>query len=1109
LKSKKKVGFLLARDTSTMSRRLRVISLLVLLAIAVTGRSQNLQPAKQDHSQEAAVIEQMWTKIAFENDGTSIREQTSRVRVQTDAGVKQWGLLIFPFQSAIQTVEIDYVRVRKPDGTTIVTPPDNVQDLDSEITRSAPFYSDLREKHVAVRGLSNGDVLEYAAHWHATKSLIPGQFWFQYTFQHNAIVLDERLEVRVPAAREVKVKGPSNTQTVSTEEGSRVYTWTFSRLQSTKDPEGEQRKETEAALGRLPPPDVQVSSFQTWEELGRWYWNLQKDRIEPSSAIRAKAAELTKGLSDDEAKLRAIYSFVSTQYRYIGVAFGIGRYQPHAADDILSNGYGDCKDKHTLLASLAQASGVTVYPVLINSIQVLDPDVPSPAQFNHIIGYVSKNSAIWLDTTPEVAPPGYLLQQLRDKQALLIAGESSIRLVNTPADPPSQSTQSFRIEGTLSNDGTFEAKIDDTTQGEQEVLLRAAFRRVAQPQWQDLVQQISYGLGYGGTVSDVSASKPEAIVEPFHFSYSYNRKDYPDWVNRQFTVPGLPFFMPPYKEDVKYPIWLGPPLETASDSRVQLPQGYKPQVPSNVDLKYDFAEYHASYFEDRGVLVADRRLLIKLHEVPAAELQDYKDFLKNMENDINRYVQTTSESASSMPSSGMPTTPFSATLPPSVRALQDLPESNSKDANQLVADARSAVMKHDMQAATFSLYRAVEADPKFTRAWLLLGGLLLQQKQVDAGIDAFHKAIESDLQQPALPKALGWSLMAISQYEQATAVWQDYIKKHPDDADGPDNLGSCLLQLKRYSEAAAAYERGLALGGDEPRREESLGSAYLLAGERDKAVAVFRKLANVDPGAGSYLNDVAYKMTNADLELPLAADYAKKATRAAEESSQQTTLQDLKTEDLQRVFTLSAYWDTLGWVEERMSNMGVAERYLQASWKLTQDGVVAGHLCHLYRRTHENTMGIKMCRMATTRMSMSHQLGASEYATELAAAQENLNYLTRVAGTSNTSKDASDFVIRERTFKLPRFLPGTESAEFFVLLASDGKSKTFKVEDVKFISGSEKMKDHAKQLKNVGFDVPAPDDVPTRFVRRGILGCYQYTGCSFVLLDPATVTSVN
>src|SRR5208283_4188820 len=140
------------------------------------------------------------------------------------------------------------------------------------------------------------------------------------------------------------------------------------------------------------------------------------------------------------------------------------------------------------------------------------------------------------------------------------------------------------------------------------------------------------------------------------------------------------------------------------------------------------------------------------------------------------------------------------------------------------------------------------------------------------------------------------------------------------------------------------------------------------------------------------------------------------------------------------------------------------------------------------------------------RMSMSHQLGLNQYKTEIDAAQENLNHLTGGAAKSKSADDASESVIHEREFKLPRFLPGTESAEFFVLLGSDGKSKKFKVEDVQFISGSDKMKLQGKQLRTIDFNVPAPDENPTRFVRRGILGCYQYTGCSFVLLDPTTVT---
>jgi hypothetical protein len=174
---------------------------------------------------------------------------------------------------------------------------------------------------------------------------------------------------------------------------------------------------------------------------------------------------------------------------------------------------------------------------------------------------------------------------------------------------------------------------------------------------------------------------------------------------------------------------------------------------------------------------------------------------------------------------------------------------------------------------------------------------------------------------------------------------------------------------------------------------------------------------------------------------------------------------------------------------------------------MNQDGVVAGHLCHLYRRQHKITAAIEMCRMAIHRLSMSQNLSL-DLQTEEDAARENLDHLTKSAGSSRVPEGA-DLVIRERTFKMPRFLPGTESAEFFVLFASDGKSKTFKVEDVKFASGSEKMKLQGKQLKTIDFNFPAPPQAPARFVRRGILGCYQYSGCSFVLLDPASVHSLN
>lgn len=1081
-------------------------SLLVLAAAEGERPTTPVAPGaqKDDSSQEASIIEQSLTKVTFDNSGSFVHQQSTRVHVQTDAGVKQWGLLSIPYQSATQTVEIDYVRVRKSDGSVVTTPPDNVQDMDSEITRNAPFYSDLREKHVAVKGLGKGDILEYVTHWQSTKPLVPGQFWFQFNFTHNGIVLDERLEITVPAGREVKVKGTQGTQTATTEGDNRTYTWTYSHLKNVKEPEKDQKKETEAALGRLPGPDVQISSFQTWEEVGRWYWNLQKERVVPTAAIRAKAAELTRGMTDDAAKLHAIFNYVSTQYRYIGIAFGIGRLQPHAADDVLTNNYGDCKDKHTLLASLLEASGITVYPALISATFKLDPDIPSPAQFDHLIGYLPKSKdheAVWLDTTLEVAPLGYLVPRIRDKTALLVSRDQAIQLMTTPADPPSPSTETFKIDGKLSADGTLVAKVEDSSRGDSEVMIRTAFRQVPQPQWQELVQRISYGLGFAGIVSEITAGTPEKTTEPFRFSYSYNRKDFPDWSNRQLIVPGLPFAMPPLREDAKYPIWLGSATEFVSDSRVELPQGYKPQLPANVDLKYDFAEYHASYADDKGAIIGKRRLLIKLCEVPVAEFEDYKNFVKNMQDDVNRYVQTSSNSRSTISNAaGGPGTQAPTGLRAALAAIQALPASDSDEANRLEIEAREKIAKRDMQEALSLSRRAVSTDPKFTRGWVLLGQVLLTQKETDAGLEAFRKAMAENPREHAIPKLMGLSLMAVSKFEAAVSVWQDYIKANPDDAEGPQNLGRCLSALKRFSGAATAYEDEIRIGGDSEDRQFRLGSAYLLSGEREKGTAMLRKLAEAGPNPGTK-NDVAYELAEANADLDDALKFAEKAVETLEKQTYKLDASKLSAQDVETSLVIGMFWDTLGWVHFRLGHLDQAESYLYAAWLLQLQPVVADHLGQVYEHQKKTEKAIHMYRLALS-TPVSH----------IGTWNETRRRLEQLTGNNSAPVPElirvdpnGDELSQLRSVKLKQLVTEQASAEFFLLFKPDAK-----VQAVQFISGSERLKSLAPQeLEGADFQVALPDRSSARLVRRVTVTCSKGSGCEAVLNSPEWVKSVE
>jgi tetratricopeptide (TPR) repeat protein len=1081
-----------------MIRRWCALCLTIVLAALVAGRAQISPaqiPAKNDYSQEAAVIEELSTKIAFDNDGKLTHEQISRVRVQTDAGVQQWGLLTFPFQSATQTVEIDYVRVRKPDGSIQLTPGDNVQDLDSEITRSAPFYSDLREKHVAVKGLGKGDMLEFEAHWHAIKPLVPGQFWYQYNFHHEGIVLNERLEIGVPAERAVKVKGPQATQTITNEAGSRVYSWTYSRLKSAKEPGSEEKKAIEAARGRNPSPDVQISSFQSWEEVGRWYWGLQKDRVEPSAAIRAKATELTKGMTDDAEKLLAIYSFVSTQYRYIGIAFGIGRYQPHAADDVLSNNYGDCKDKHTLLASLLQASGITLYPALIASTWKLDPDIPSPGQFDHVIGYLPLGKdALWLDTTTEVSPTGYLVTPLRDKQALVMPGDKPAQLKTTPLDPPFENSQNFKIEGKLSENGTFEAKVEDTMMGEREVPMRLAFRKVPQSQWKDLMQQISYALGYSGTVSDVTASTPEIITEPFHFAYSYNRKDYADWSNHQFTVPGLPFFMPALRDDAANPIWLGSPEEIISNSKVEVPKGYQPQVPANVDLKYDFAEYHASYSLDLGVLTAKRTLLVKQHEVPLAEFEDYRNFVKKLQNDVNQYVQTSSATA---PATILALSPLQRGAE-FRHAIEGLPDSSNAEANRLERDSLAAMKTYDVTRAESSLKTALAQDPTFTRGWLRLAVIYAGLAATQDAIATLHKAVDSDPSQLLSRRILAFALAASNRPNEAIQAWQDLLKAAPDDHDAVTNLGVLLMTQKRYNDAVPYLETA-AKSDPSPATQNLLGNAYLQAGQIDRGTSILEKVVAAD-AKPEILNDIGYELADANASLPKALEYAQQAVDKQEKESLDIELSNLLPEDLKCTQKIGMFWDTLGWVHFRLGNLEQAESYVHAAWLLSQSAVIADHLGQIYERQQEKQKAIHMYRLALAR------LGGRAFGD---AGQETRHRLEHLTGTKTPTMplrgDSSGSELSQlRSVKLKRLNAGSSSAEFFLLFSPGPK-----VEDVQFISGSEKLKSAADALSDAKFQVSFPQGSSARLVRRAMLTCSSVSGCEAVLLIPDSVDSVK
>jgi cytochrome c-type biogenesis protein CcmH/NrfG len=1065
-----------------------------------------------DFSQEAFVIEQFHRKIKFENDGTSTVEDSARVRVQSDAGVQRYGLLTFSYPSGTNTFDIELLRVTKPDGTVIATPPDGVQDMAAEITRQAPFYSDIHEKHIAVKGLGIGDILEFQTRERTNKPLAPGQFWYEHTFTREEVLLDEQLEVSVPRSRPIKLKS-SRIQPVTRDEGdSRIYLWKSSNVER-KDDKAKQREALQRLVlfqrGRLPHADVLLSSFQSWDEIGHWYQVLQQERVKPTSEVRAKAAELTKSASDDRAKLQAIYDYVSTQFRYIGVAFGIGRYQPHSAADVLDNQYGDCKDKHTLLASLLDAVGIKAYPALISTEREVDPDVPTPAQFNHVITAVqSGGTQLWLDSTAEVGPFQYLTGALRDKQALVVWDDKPAAFAQTPAEPPFPSSQVFRIDAKLAEDGTLTGNVDFTARGDLEFILRSAFRSIPMPQWKDLAQRLSYNMGFGGDVSEVTASSPDKTEEPFHYSYKYTRKDFADWSDHRILSPAPSIALPLLDDDdavLAAPVWLGAHEEMDFHSEVQIPKAYLPDLPAAIHNKHSFAEFDSTYEFKNGVLIGNRHLRTLMDEVSPADYLSYKSFRKAVIDDYGSFIPLLSgASLNARSATRLSPDTYLASVAGSIRALPDSPNS---DAARLEAEARDSFAGQHASSATSSLYRAVAQDPKFTRAWVLLGTLLLASTQTDAGLEAFHNAIAIDPKRPEVYKVFGGILNATKLYSDSIPVWQDYIKLAPDDIEGPSSLGDAYFESARYPEAAAALESAVKLNPGRLSIQRELALAYLRGSDTQKTTAAFRRLLDLDPRS-DMLDALAYEMAESDKQLPLALEYAQRAVRSQESDTFHLSLQMLNTDDLQLVPKLALYWDTTGWILLRMSRFEEAEKYLTASWTLSQSGLAASHLCKLYQREHQRDQAVKMCRYALNRLPMATGDESDRAAQKLPDTRAQIDLL----GPEASKIDAhvvGDELRTLRSIPLPRQQEGPLTAEFFVLLKAQANSPEFKVQDVRFISGSSLLKLSTRTLASVDFKLKSPDGNAATVVRRGVLGCYVRSGCALTLLDPGMVRDLN
>jgi tetratricopeptide (TPR) repeat protein len=413
----------------------------------------------------------------------------------------------FAFETDSEVVQVRAARVYRKDGSVDEAVESGAGAMADD--PSVSMYTSARAYYVRFPRLEPGDVVElqYRIEDVAPRNSFADYFGEVVYLQGSEPIARAEYVLVTPKSRAFYFNEPH-----------------VSGLQRTVEERGDQRvtryvAEHVPAVAQeaLQPPwaevlgHVHVSTYKSWEEMGRWYWGLIRDQLVPDDEVRQRAEALTKGLSGDAAKVRAIYDFVVQKTRYVALEFGIHGYKPYRCAQVFSRGFGDCKDKASLIVTMLGSLGIKATPVVVRTANKGDIESApaSLAPFDHMIAYVPSLD-LYLDGTAEYA--GSLELPAMDRGAIaLVVNEGNAKLVRLPDPPPTASITTDTLEATVAADGTarvdWRADVSGVEASEWRVRFHADATR------KQRVQQMFASLLPGSDVTTVDAGNLEDVEQ--------------------------------------------------------------------------------------------------------------------------------------------------------------------------------------------------------------------------------------------------------------------------------------------------------------------------------------------------------------------------------------------------------------------------------------------------------------------------------------------------------------------------------------------------------------------------------------------------------------------
>jgi transglutaminase-like putative cysteine protease len=545
-------------------------------------------------------FDQVISKWTVAPDGTWVVEADVTIRAPKDNPSHVVRVPV-TWSASTEKLQVVQARIDKPDGRSVILANDAARDDPPVGDEYFHEFSDEHRLLITFTGAEPNDLLVVRTRRDVFRPRVPGGFMAAPVLDRSVGWEETNYTISVPASMPFRFEVRDfdhDSELIK----DRMVHYFHSPKVSMSSPQV-------AMLGSFDRlPRFAVSTFRDYDEFAKAYASVLLPHAKVTPAVAALATSVTEGLHDKGGQARALFGWVRDHVRHIPIPLEESLPDPHDADQVITNRYGDDKDHVVLLDALYAAIGIPAEIVLVNNTNdatIAEP--PNVRPMNHLILYLP-GPRLYLDSTVPVAPFAILPFGELGKPAIYLGGRSGDAHGQIPMPASAATQEDMKTDMTFAADGTVSGTTTTTARGAFGIWLRNAARSFGEDKSAAAVTLLrQHGTPGTGTFSFDSPTAPgdeykvRGTFQLQNQSALLNAGFFAIWTGlrllpRPGDVLGGPMFLQNLRKD--QPTFCYPGLQTEELSLTLPPGRVLGGLPADVKIDSERVRYRSHWAED-------------------------------------------------------------------------------------------------------------------------------------------------------------------------------------------------------------------------------------------------------------------------------------------------------------------------------------------------------------------------------------------------------------------------------------------------------------------------------------------------------------------------------